>query len=67
MRENIVGEKSINNSENLNQIRNHRTKVNINTLLNKVRADQKKERFESLIFVGLISSVILITGIIVSL
>ena len=62
-----MGEKSINNSENLNQIRNHRTKVNINTLLNKVRADQKKERFESLIFVGLISSVILITGIIVSL
>ena len=59
--------KSINNNENLNQFKSHRTKVNINTLLNKVRADKKKEKFESLFFISLISSVIIITGVIVSL
>ena len=67
MRENIVTTKSINNNENLNQFKSHRTKVNINTLLNKVRADKKKEKFESLFFISLISSVIIITGVIVSL
>ena len=42
-------------------------KVDINVLLNKVRKEKKKEKLESYIFLGLISSVILIGGIIVSL
>ena len=42
-------------------------KVDINVLLNKVRNEKKKEKLESYIFLGLISSVILIGGIIVSL
>jgi len=42
-------------------------KVDINILLNKVRKEKKKEKLESYIFLGLISSVILIGGIIVSL
>ena len=44
-----------------------RKKVDINVLLNKVRAEDKKEKNENLIFVGLISLVIVVTGIIVSL
>ena len=43
------------------------SKVDINVLLNKVRSEQKKERFENLIFISLISFVVIITGIIVSL
>tara|TARA_Y100000590_G_C15332630_1_gene868282 strand:- start:1 stop:204 length:204 start_codon:yes stop_codon:yes gene_type:complete len=42
-------------------------KVDINILLNKVRKEDKKEKLESYIFLGIISSVILIGGIIVSL
>ena len=42
-------------------------KVDINILLNKVRQENKKEKLESYIFLGIISSVILIGGIIVSL
>ena len=43
------------------------SKVDINVLLNKVRKEMKKEKLEGYIFLGLISSVILIGGIIVSL
>tara|TARA_B100000965_G_scaffold251786_1_gene211824 strand:- start:1265 stop:1471 length:207 start_codon:yes stop_codon:yes gene_type:complete len=42
-------------------------KVDINILLNKVRKEKKKEKIEGYIFLGLVSSVILICGIIVSL
>ena len=42
-------------------------KVDINILLNKVRKEDKKEKIESYIFLGLISFAILIGGIIVSL
>ena len=41
-------------------------KVDINILLEKVRAEKKKEKKENLIFLGLISSVILITAFIAS-
>ena len=41
-------------------------KVDINILLEKVRAERKKENKEHLIFLGLISSVILITAFIAS-
>jgi hypothetical protein len=43
------------------------TKVDINDLLSKVRDEKKKERKENLLFLGLIGSVIVITGIIASL
>ena len=42
-------------------------RVDINILLNKVRADQKKEKFENGIFFGLVAAVIVVTGIIISL
>ena len=42
-------------------------RVNINNLMSKVRADHKKKRKENLVFVGLIGSVVVITGIIASL
>ena len=42
-------------------------KVDINDLLSRVRDEKKKERKEKLLFLGLIGSVIVITGIIASL
>ena len=42
-------------------------RVDINNLRSKVREQERKERKENLIFFSLISSVILITGIIASL
>ena len=42
-------------------------KVDINILLNKVRVAQKKEKFENIIFFGLVAMAIVVTGIIVSL
>ena len=42
-------------------------KVDINTLMDRVRAEKKKEKKENLIFLSLVASVILITGVIASL
>ena len=42
-------------------------RVNINHLMSKVRDEEKKQRKENLIFFGLVSSVVVITGIIASL
>ena len=42
-------------------------RVDINVLLNKVRLAQKKEKIESTIFFGLVATVIVVTGIIVSI
>ena len=44
-----------------------KNKVDINILLNKVRSEEKKEKFESLIFISLISIIVIVTGIFVSL
>tara|TARA_Y100001970_G_scaffold288652_1_gene416587 strand:- start:4331 stop:4531 length:201 start_codon:yes stop_codon:yes gene_type:complete len=41
--------------------------VDINVLLNRVRADQKKEKLENIVFISLISVFIIITGVIISL
>ena len=46
---------------------NRQQKVDINILLNRVRHEKKKERKENLLFLGLIGSVIVVTGIIASL
>tara|TARA_B100000886_G_scaffold10676_1_gene6918 strand:+ start:389 stop:580 length:192 start_codon:yes stop_codon:yes gene_type:complete len=45
----------------------HQDKVDINILLNRVRHEKKRERNENLLFLGLIGSVIVVTGIIASL
>ena len=45
----------------------HQQKVDINILLNRVRHEKKRERKENLLFLGLIGSVIVVTGIIASL
>ena len=42
-------------------------KVDINILMDRVREEKKKEKKENLIFLSLIGSAILITGIIASL
>ena len=42
-------------------------KVDINHLLNRVRKEKKKEKIEGYIFLGIISSLILVGGIIISL
>ena len=42
-------------------------RVNINNLMSKVRADHKRKKKENLVFVGLLGSIVVITGIIASL
>ena len=58
------GIETLNDAEN---IKKSAKRVDINVLLNKVRADQKKEKFENSIFFGLVAAVIVVTGIIISL
>ncbi len=52
--------------EEVQEVQKSSQKVDINILLEKVRAEKKKEKKENLIFLGLISSVILITAFIAS-
>ncbi len=42
-------------------------KVDINILMDRVREEKKKEKKENIIFLSLIASVIVITGVIASL
>jgi hypothetical protein len=42
-------------------------RVDINKLMLKVRKEKEQEKKENLIFVGLVSSVVLITGLLASL
>ena len=42
-------------------------RVDINNLMSKVREEERKQKKENLVFFGLISAVIVITGIIASL
>ena len=53
---------NLSNSANIDR----KNKVNINTLLNRVRADKKKEKIEVYLFFGFISLALITTGIIVS-
>ena len=46
---------------------NKKNRVDINILLNRVRADKKKEKLETLAIISLISLSVLATGLIVSL
>ena len=43
------------------------SRVDINVLMDRVREEKKKEKKENIIFMSLIASVILITGVIASL
>ena len=42
-------------------------RVNINSLLSRIREEEKKEKKENLIFVGVVGTVIVVSGIIASL
>lgn len=42
-------------------------RVDINTLMSKVRFEEKKKKKENIVFLGLVSSVVIITGVIASL
>ncbi len=42
-------------------------RVDINVLMSKIRNEKKKQKKENLVFFGLLSSVIIVTGIIASL
>ena len=46
---------------------NKKNRVDINILLNRVRADKKKEKLETLVIISLVSLSVLATGLIVSL
>ena len=60
--------KDLNKISNLNTIsKSKKIKININDLLGKVRAEKNKERKENYMFLGLIISVLAVTGIIASL
>ena len=49
-----------------NTLKERSPKVNRNLLMDRVREEKKKEKKENLIFLGLIASVVLITGAIAS-
>ena len=51
----------------LHSLKNQKKRVDINTLLNKVRENQKKEKLESTIFFSLVAAIIVVTGIIISI
>ena len=46
---------------------NKKNRVDINILLNRVRADKKKEKLETIAILSLVSLSVLATGLIVSL
>ena len=55
------------NYSKANNINTKSNRVDINDLMSRVRDDEKKQKKENLVFFGLISSVVVITGIIASL
>ena len=57
--------KQLNSTSNTDSLK--KTRVNINDLLYKVRAEKHKERRENYMFLGLVISVLAVTGIIASL
>ena len=58
---------SLENQTEPQKINNKDHKVDINILLNRVRGEKKRERKENILFLSLIASVIIVTGIIASL
>ena len=65
--EQLTAKEPINTSEvQLSKNSNTASRVNINDLLSKVKQEEKKEKKDNYIFLGLICAVIAITGIIAS-
>jgi len=66
--EQLTAKESINTSE-VQLLRNSNTasRVNINDLLSKLKQEEKKEKTENYIFLGLICAVIAVTGVIASI
>ena len=62
-----ITNRKFNDSLKENQDLDKPKRVNINILLNKIRTDKKREQLESIVFIGLISVVVITTGIIASL
>ncbi len=58
---------SLRNQTEPRKINNKDHKVDINILLNRVRGEKKREKKENILFLSLIASVIIVTGIIASL
>ena len=54
-------------SDTQNRKLNKKNRVDINILLNRVRADKKKEKLETFIIISLVFLSVLTTGLIVSL
>ena len=60
--------KELNNDSNIDSfVKSKKTKVNINDLLDKVRAEKNKDRKENYMFLGLVIGILAVTGIIASL
>ena len=63
-----IGAKDLNKISNLTTFAKlKKSKVDINDLLHKVRAEKNKEKKENFMFLGLVISVLAVTGIIASL
>tara|TARA_B100000886_G_scaffold312286_1_gene248137 strand:+ start:437 stop:634 length:198 start_codon:yes stop_codon:yes gene_type:complete len=45
---------------------NQKDKVDINILLNRVREDRKKEKIESTLFITIVSTAVIVVGLIIS-
>ena len=68
MSRDLTDDQTIGYVDKIKQSKNTDTlKVDINVLMDRVREEKKKEKIEYLIFLSLIGSAILITGIIASL
>ena len=59
--------KELNKTSNIySSAKSETSKVNINNLLDKVRAEKNKERKENYMFLGLVIGVLAVTGMIAS-
>ena len=68
MSTNLVNSQNIGYEDELKKSKKTDTlKVDINVLMDRVREEKKKEKKENIIFLSLIASVVLITGVIASL
>ncbi len=68
MSSNLGKNQTIGYSDDTQELKKHEVnKVDINILMDRVREEKKKEKKENLIFLSLIASAILITGVIASL
>ncbi len=61
-------EKLLSNTNSLHnkEFISKKNKVDINVLLNRVRADKKKEQLESAFFIGTVTLAIIIAGVVLS-